>query len=189
MRYKISPTELITASKSIINQVNWSEMVLDVVERKRPALYRNAFEKILRLHIEKLLRHENIDKNRLSRHKESRIDKDACEDQRLLSTVKSTDEISSGLTLTSSSTDKRFPDLKEQDNGNFVIGKNSEHKDSADENKKNNTDKNDTDENDTGVDNSEENYSEENDIDKDDNNTRYRTSDEDKDWKDDQISL
>ena len=189
MRYKISPTELITASKSIINQVNWSEMVLDIVERKRPALYRDAFEKILRLHIEKLLRHENIDKNRLSRHKESRIDKDACEDQRLLSTVKSTEEILSGLTLTSSSTDKRFPGLEKQDDRSFVIGKNSEHKDSAGEDEEDDTDEDDTDGDDTGVDNSGEDYSEEDDMGEDDNDTRHRTSDEDEDWEDDQVSL
>lgn len=55
LRYNISPTELIAASKSIIEQVNWSEVVLDVVGRERPVFYRNAFEKILRLHVKELL--------------------------------------------------------------------------------------------------------------------------------------
>ncbi len=39
MRYNISPTKLVTASKSIINQIDWSEIVLDIVKQKRSVLY------------------------------------------------------------------------------------------------------------------------------------------------------
>ena len=99
----------------------------------------------------------------------------------MLSTVKNTEEILFDLTLTSSSTDKRFFDLKKQNNRNFVIDKNSEYKDFADKNKKNNTDKNDTNKNNTNIDNSRKNYSEKNNINKNNNNTKYRTSDKDKD--------
>ncbi len=37
-RYNISPTELVTASKSIISQVNWSEVILDVVGHMQSCL-------------------------------------------------------------------------------------------------------------------------------------------------------
>jgi hypothetical protein len=190
MRYKISPTELLTASKSIMDQVNWSEVVLDVVGRERPAFYRDAFEKILRLHIEELLRHEDTDEKRLSRHNESRMGEGASEDQRSLSTVKSTEEISSDLTLTSSSTDKRFPGLEEQgDDGSFVVGEDSEHEDLAGEDEEDDTDEDDTDGDDTDEDNPGEDYPEEDDTGEDDNDTRYETNDEDGDYEDDQISV
>jgi len=137
-----------------------------------------------------LLKHENIDEKKLSRYNENCISEDIFEDQKLLSTVKSTKEISFDLTLISSSTDKRFPGLEEQDdNKSFVIDKNSEYKDLADENKKNNTNKNDTNKNDTNKNNSEKNYPEENDTNKNNNNTRYKTNDENRNYEDDQISV
>lgn len=184
IRYKIFPTELVTASKSIMDQFNWSEVVLDVVGRERPAFYRDAFEKILRLQIEELLKRENTDENSVSRHKESRMSEGACEDQRSWSTVKSTEEISSGIPLTSSSADKNLSDLEEQGDGSFVVGEESEHRDSAGQDEEDDTNDNDTDEDNPGGD-----YSEENDTGEDDNDTRYKTSDEDGDYEDDQVSL
>lgn len=182
-RYKISPTELLTASKSIIGQVNWSEVVLDVVGRGRPAFYRDAFEKILRLHIEELLRHEGSDENKLSRHQESRMGEGAWKDQRSLSTVKSTEEMSSGLALTSSGTDERTPGPEEQgDDGSFVVGDDCEHEDSV-----GGDEEDDTDEDDTVEDDTDEDDTGENDTDEDD--TKYETNGEDGDYEEDQASV
>lgn len=55
-------------------------MILDVVKREKSIFYRDAFEKILRLHIKKLLRYENIDEKRLNCHNESRMSENAFED-------------------------------------------------------------------------------------------------------------
>jgi len=151
-------------------------MVLDVIEQERPAFYRDAFEKILRLHIEDLPRHEGTDENKVSRHQENYIDEGAWEDQRSLSTVKSTEEIPSGLALT----DKRFPGLEEQsDDGSFVVGEDSEQEDSASGDEEDYTDEDDTVEDDT-----DENNTGENDTDED--GTRYETNGEDGDFEGDQ---
>ncbi len=55
----ISPTELMRASELILNQVDWSEVVLDVIGKERPAIFRDAFKKILQVRIEELLKQED----------------------------------------------------------------------------------------------------------------------------------
>jgi len=138
MRYNISPTELVTASKSIINQVDWSEVVLDVVGRERPALYRDAFEKILRLHVEELLTQEDREENKLNRHQE--------EGQRSSSAIKSTEQVSSGSAFTSCGTEKP-PSLKEQGDVDSFVDNASEisgHDDFTDEGEESETDEDDT---------------------------------------------
>ncbi len=55
----ISSTELMRASESILNQVHWSEVVLDVIGKERPAIFRDAFKKILQVRIEELLKQED----------------------------------------------------------------------------------------------------------------------------------
>ena len=113
LHYKISPTELLTAPRSIISQVNWSDVVLDVVGRERPALYRDAFEKILRLHVEELLKPGGIDERRRNNHED--------EDQRSSSTIKGTEEIASGLLATSSVEAEHSTNVAEKDdNESFV---------------------------------------------------------------------
>ena len=54
----VTSAELIKASESILNQVNWSEVVLDAVGKEKSAIYRNTFEKILRTQITELLKQE-----------------------------------------------------------------------------------------------------------------------------------
>ncbi len=139
MRYKISPTELVTASKSILNQVNWSEVVLDVVGRERPALYRDAFEKILRLHVEELLTQKYREENKLNNHQE--------EGQRSLSAIKSTEQVSSRSAFTSCDTDEKPPSLKEQgDDDSYVdiASDISEHDDFTNDGEESETDEDDT---------------------------------------------
>lgn len=146
------------------------------------------FEKILRLHIKKLLKYKNIDKKRLNRYNESRISKNAFKNQKLLSTIKSTKEILFNLIFTSNNTNKRFLNLEKQDdNKSFVIDKNSKYKDLTNKNKKNNTNKNDTNKNNTNKNNLKKNYSKKNNTSKDNNNTRYKINDKSKNYKDNQI--
>ena len=66
--------------------------------RERPALYRDAFQKILRLHVEKLLTQEGSKED----------------DQTSFNIVKGTEEISSGSALTNSVTDAKPLSLEEQ---------------------------------------------------------------------------
>ncbi len=48
LRLDISPTELMRALESMLNQVDWSEVVLDVAGKERSTTYRNAFERFSR---------------------------------------------------------------------------------------------------------------------------------------------
>lgn len=52
----ISPTELMRALRSILNQVDWSEVALDVVGNEKPTIYRNAFKKLIQAHIEEVVK-------------------------------------------------------------------------------------------------------------------------------------
>ena len=54
----ITSAELMRASESILNQVNWSKVVLDAVGKEKSVIYRNTFEKILRTQITELLKQE-----------------------------------------------------------------------------------------------------------------------------------
>ncbi len=138
IRYNIFPTKLVTALKSIINQIDWSEIVLDIVKQKRSILYWNAFEKILRLYIEKLLTQKNRKKNKLNCYQKK--------DQKLSSAIKNTEQILFEFAFTSCST-KKFFSLKKQKNiDSFVnnISKISEHNNFTDKSKKSKTDKNNT---------------------------------------------
>ena len=67
LRYNITPAELMRASESIFNQVNWSEVVLDTVGKEKSVIYRNAFEKILRTQITELLRQEECIEKSISK--------------------------------------------------------------------------------------------------------------------------
>lgn len=139
MRYKVSPTELVTASKSILNQVNWSEVALDVVGRERPALYRDAFEKILRLHVEELLTQKDREEKKLKNYQE--------EGQRPLSAIKITEQVLSRSAFTSCGTDEKPSSLKEQgDDDSFVDNASdiSGHDDFTDEGEESETDEDDT---------------------------------------------
>jgi len=55
LRLDISPTELMRALKSMLNQVNWSEVVLDIAGKERSTAYRNAFEKVVKAQVEEML--------------------------------------------------------------------------------------------------------------------------------------
>ena len=55
LRLDISPTELTRALKSMLNQVNWSEVVLDIAGKERSTADRNAFEKIVKAQVEEML--------------------------------------------------------------------------------------------------------------------------------------
>ena len=61
--YGISSTELKRASESILNQVNWSKVVLDAIGKEKPTIFRQAFKEILQAHIEKLLKQEDKQKS------------------------------------------------------------------------------------------------------------------------------
>lgn len=54
----VSPMELMRASESILNQVDWSEVVLDVIGKESPAIFKDAFKKILQVWIDELLKQE-----------------------------------------------------------------------------------------------------------------------------------
>ena len=45
------------ASKTILNQIDWSKVVLDIVGKETSTTYRNVFEKILKAQVEKRLEH------------------------------------------------------------------------------------------------------------------------------------
>ncbi|MCJ1235113.1 hypothetical protein MMC14_003077 [Varicellaria rhodocarpa] len=47
LQHGISPTELKRASESVLNQVDWSKVVLDTVGSNKAAIYRHVFEVIL----------------------------------------------------------------------------------------------------------------------------------------------
>ena len=47
LRCKISSGELMKALESILGQINWSEVVLDVTGKEGPVTFRSAFQKIL----------------------------------------------------------------------------------------------------------------------------------------------
>ncbi|KAL9132038.1 MAG: hypothetical protein Q9217_000166 [Psora testacea] len=46
------------ASESILEQVDWSEVVLDAEGKKKPAIYRDFFKTIIQAHIKGLLKQE-----------------------------------------------------------------------------------------------------------------------------------
>ena len=108
VHYNISSAELITASKSIIDQVNWSEVVLDVVGREKPVIYRNAFEKILRLHIKELLNQGTTSERKKIQSQE--------EDQ-----VKGTHVTPSELSAISSGTEERSSNAEEHGDDKIFV--------------------------------------------------------------------
>ena len=56
LHYKISPVELMRASQSILDQINWFKVVLDAVGKERPAIYQKVFKKILQAQVEEVLK-------------------------------------------------------------------------------------------------------------------------------------
>lgn len=62
--YNVSSAELLKAWQSILKQVDWSKVVLDVVGTDRPAHYQDIFEKILQSEMKRSLdeigRHEEM---------------------------------------------------------------------------------------------------------------------------------
>lgn len=130
-----------TASKSIIDQVNWSDVVLDVVGRERPTFYRNAFEKILRLHVEELLNQGSTDENRQAHHQG--------EDQRSLSTIKDTEGVASDIFCISSAcaSDEKSSNPEEQGDDESCVDKvsvNSGSEEFIDENEEEDADEDET---------------------------------------------
>ena len=55
-------TDLIKVSEFIFKQVNWFRVVLNVLGKKRPAIFRNAFTEILQARIEELLKQKTSQK-------------------------------------------------------------------------------------------------------------------------------
>lgn len=55
LRYKISSADLVIACKSILCQIDWSKVVMDVVGKEKPGIYRNAVQKKMRAQIEEIL--------------------------------------------------------------------------------------------------------------------------------------
>jgi hypothetical protein len=53
-----SSTELMRASESILKQVDWSRVALDVLGEERPAMFQDALTEILQARIEELLEKE-----------------------------------------------------------------------------------------------------------------------------------
>ena len=113
LRYNISPTELMTASRSIISQVNWSDVVLDVLGRERPAFYRDAFEKILRLHVEELLKPKDTGESNRNHHEGK--------DQRSSSTIEGTEEVASNLHAISTVTAYQSSNMEQQGNYGSLV--------------------------------------------------------------------
>ncbi len=50
--HSISPAELMKAWESILDQIDWSEVVQDVGGRGKPNIYRDVFQTIVQAHIE-----------------------------------------------------------------------------------------------------------------------------------------
>ncbi len=59
----IPPVELMKAWESILDQVDWSEVVQDAGGRERPDIFRSVFKNIVQSHIEELLKQEECRKD------------------------------------------------------------------------------------------------------------------------------
>jgi len=63
-RYRvIPPVELKRAWESVLDQVDWSEVVQEAEGRENPDIYRDVFRKIVESHIEELLKQEESGKD------------------------------------------------------------------------------------------------------------------------------
>ena len=56
--HQVSPADLMRAFESILNQIDWSQLVVDVVGKERSAIFRNAFEQVLLTQVEELLKQD-----------------------------------------------------------------------------------------------------------------------------------
>ena len=95
--------------KSILNQVDWSEVALNVVEKEKPTIYWDAFEKLIQNHIEKIIKQEEYREDKSSNQgKREKEDTLKIEYMKLLDTDSKNDNSDDKIRDGSKSFDDRF---------------------------------------------------------------------------------
>ena len=80
MCYNFSSAEMMKACQSVLGQIDWSKVVLDVVGKETSVIYHNTCKRILQAQIERMLKngcHRNIYEGRERRDVEEMNDTDA----------------------------------------------------------------------------------------------------------------
>ncbi len=131
----ISPMKLTWALRSILNQVDWSEVALDVVGNEKPTIYRNAFKKLIQAHIEEVLRQDGYREDRpIKQGKREEEDTPGMEYMKCPDTDSKDDNSDNGTRNGSKSLDDRsFVVIDEEDEYESDGYENDEEKDTDDE--------------------------------------------------------
>jgi len=121
--------------RSILNQVDWSEVALDVVGNEKPTIYRNAFKKLIQAHIEEVLRQDGYREDRpIKQGKREEEDTPGMEYMKCPDTDSKDDNSDNGTRNGSKSLDDRsFVVIDEEDEYESDGYENDEEKDKDDE--------------------------------------------------------